>query len=255
MGCSKASAPPSSPGVLESFLLLWPLPVHGHPLFTTALALRVNLSAHGRVPLDIRVLPQTTLITNSVRSPRATLGCSCSLSEQALSLTHPWLPREGGHCATSWMSGAETGPRPEPCHADCGPVKNGPCVCSVAWSSLVVGSGLVGSERVLCFCFFGESASFRRSAKYDCGSPAEAAVGSSRKSQVLPGPRGSPQGWRCPASPVLSIHVPTHPALLTLSCSSAPRWMSVSCASVQLLPLPASWYCQAPGSFCLSPAG
>lgn len=92
MGCSKASAPPSSPGVLESFLLLWPLPVHGHPLFTTALALRVNLSAHGPVPLDIRVLPQTTLITNSVHSPRAKLGCSCSLSDEGSVPDPPRLP-------------------------------------------------------------------------------------------------------------------------------------------------------------------
>lgn len=149
--------------------------------------------------------------------------------------------REGGHCVTSWMSGVtfqgeETGPRPEPCCADCGPVENGPCICSVARSSLVWDQG---SWEVswCCFCFFGESASFRRSAKYDCGSPAEAAVGSSR---VLPGPRGSPQdGGAQPAQFSASMYQPTPP------CSPLPSLcpevdVRLMCL-VQLLPLPASW--------------
>lgn len=106
LGCSKASVPPSPSGVLESFFLLWPVPIHGHPLFRTALALKVNLSAHGhqgsspnhthhqlhpffqsRAGLQVQPVPRRAAWT--------------------LSLTRPWLPREGGHCVTSWKSGGD----------------------------------------------------------------------------------------------------------------------------------------------------
>lgn len=139
----------------------------------------------------------------------------------ALSLKRPWLPREGGHCVTSWKSGGglpregDQAPSPEPGYAEC---RVGERTGPAAWprESVVVGSGLVGSELEGCFCFFGESASFRRRAKCDCGSPVEAAVGPS----LQPSPPGPPgvhlrDGGARPAQDS-AARAPTHPSLFTL---------------------------------------
>lgn len=110
-----------------------------------------------------------------------------------------------------------------------------------------MGSGLVGSE-LGCFCFFGESASFRRRAKCDCGSPAEAAVGLS----LQPSPPGPPgvhlrDGGAQPAQDS-AVRAPTHPSLFTLpvplprgGCPS-PVPPSGSFRSPCLLLLPDPWF-------------
>lgn len=124
LGCSKASAPPSPSGVLESFLLLWPVLVHGHPLFRTALALKVDLSVpighQGSSPNhthhQLRPFSQSRAELQRQPVPRR--------AAWALSLTRPWLPRERGHCVTSWKSGGDLprggdqAPSPESCYAD-----------------------------------------------------------------------------------------------------------------------------------------